>query len=512
MAGRSVTLEAWGKGTDDYPRRHIRSHVTLDDINEAILYNPRNCYQNYNAATNSSERMLHTYMGTLLPKLRNVSYSTAGELSPLLNDPTCRTIGMGTRIFLCGARGYVSWQGTQFNTSKPVNEHGIPIGGARTVAAIGNLREMSTDYLRAAYYEKYGVSLFVGVGIPIPLLDEELAHDVSIRNEQITTNILDFGEEERPIGRPTTPNCAAVRSRCGGSACARLRGEPAQGARDRRDAQRLDRPRRIPPHGTRTTHARPFDGQGAESRRRITANKEKHMTTKVILYFPSDATDKAVTYDLVKRYDLRINILRAEIEAGRSGSLLVELTGEEPMVREGVAYLERNGVTVSPVASKIAYDRDRCIDCGNCALALLPAGAYDRCARLAAAFRSRTLHRPANSASKAALWVSSISNSPKPEPWSTSSGATGAAWGGMRSCSPSPTAKATCGSPSTAAMRPSWPPARNTFCTNCAGGSTVTSTATPPTCAPSFPVCRDPTLRRCCMKWPWRPLRQASGR
>lgn len=209
MAGRSVTLEAWGKGTDDYPRRHIRSHVTLDDINEAILYNPRNCYQNYNAATNSSERMLHTYMGTLLPKLRNVSYSTAGELSPLLNDPTCRTIGMGTRIFLCGARGYVSWQGTQFNTSKPVNEHGIPIGGARTVAAIGNLREMSTDYLRAAYYEKYGVSLFVGVGIPIPLLDEELAHDVSIRNEQITTNILDFGEEERPIGQT---NYAELRS------------------------------------------------------------------------------------------------------------------------------------------------------------------------------------------------------------------------------------------------------------------------------------------------------------
>ena len=79
------------------------------------------------------------------------------------------------------------------------------------------------------------------------------------------------------------------------------------------------------------------------------------MTTKVILYFPSDATDKAVTYDLVKRYDLRINILRAEIEAGRSGSLLVELTGEEPMVREGVA-----------------YDRDRCIDCGNCALACFP--------------------------------------------------------------------------------------------------------------------------------------------
>lgn len=209
VAGHSVELEAWGKGTDDYPRRHIRSRITLADINEAILYNPRNCYQNYNAATNSSNRMLHTYMGTLLPKLRNVSYSTAGELSPLLNDPTCRTIGMGTSIFLCGARGYVSWNGTQFNTSKPVNDHGIPIGGARTIAAIGEMREMTTDYLRAAYYEKYGVSLFVGVGVPIPILDEDLAHDVSIRNEQITTNVLDFGDGERPIDQT---NYAALRS------------------------------------------------------------------------------------------------------------------------------------------------------------------------------------------------------------------------------------------------------------------------------------------------------------
>lgn len=209
VRGREVTLEAWGKGTDDYPRRHIRTQIGLDTINEAILYNPRNCYQNYNAATNTAGRLLHTYMGMLLPRMRNVSYSTAGELSPLINDPECRTIGLGTHVFLCGADGYVTWNGTQFNTSKPVNDHGIPIGGARTLALIGDLREMSADYLRAAYYERYGVSLFVGVGIPIPVLDEDMAHRLSIRNEQIETNILDFGEEERPIGRT---NYAALRS------------------------------------------------------------------------------------------------------------------------------------------------------------------------------------------------------------------------------------------------------------------------------------------------------------
>ena len=81
-------------------------------------------------------------------------------------------------------------------------------GGITVLKGRTDSAEALSD-LRAAYYEKYGVSLFVGVGIPIPLLDEELAHDVSIRNEQITTNILDFGEEERPIGQT---NYAELRS------------------------------------------------------------------------------------------------------------------------------------------------------------------------------------------------------------------------------------------------------------------------------------------------------------
>ena len=104
--GKDITLEAWGKGTDCYPRKHIKAIINKNCINEAILYNPRNCYQNYNVATNTTDQIKYTYMGTLLPKMRNASYSSAGELSPLLNDPECRTIGLGTHIFLCGTDGY----------------------------------------------------------------------------------------------------------------------------------------------------------------------------------------------------------------------------------------------------------------------------------------------------------------------------------------------------------------------------------------------------------------------
>jgi uncharacterized protein (DUF39 family) len=149
-------------------------------------------------------------MGILRPRQSNVNYSTAGELSPLINDPELRTIGVGTRIFLCGAQGYVAWNGTQFNTTKPRNEHGIPLGSAATLALIGDLKEMDSRFIKAAYYKGYGVSIFIGIGIPIPVLDEDIARRVSIRNRDIETNIYDYSKPERPAIART--NYEALRS------------------------------------------------------------------------------------------------------------------------------------------------------------------------------------------------------------------------------------------------------------------------------------------------------------
>jgi len=208
--GKNIELEAWGKGTDCYPRKHLKTVINKDSVNEIFLFNPRNAYQNYNVATNTTCEIKHTYMGTLLPRMKNANYSTSGELSPLLNDPEMRTIGLGTRIFLGGTEGFVVWPGTQFNTTKEKNEYGVPFSNSATLAVIGNLKEMTSEYLRAAYYEQYGTSLFVGIGIPIPLLDENMARCVSIRNEQIETTILDYGTEGTPVLGRT--NYAELRS------------------------------------------------------------------------------------------------------------------------------------------------------------------------------------------------------------------------------------------------------------------------------------------------------------
>jgi uncharacterized protein (DUF39 family) len=69
---------------------------------------------------------------------------------------------------------------------------------------MGNLKEMSPEYLQAAYYDKYGVSLFVGIGVPIPILDVEMARRVSVNNSQIETSVLDYGTEGTPkLGQVT---------------------------------------------------------------------------------------------------------------------------------------------------------------------------------------------------------------------------------------------------------------------------------------------------------------------
>lgn len=198
IAGKDIRLVAESYGTDCYPLKEISTFINKDNINQAYMFNPRNVYQNYNAATNGSNKTIYTYMGTLLPKMGNITYSTSGSLSPLLNDPYLRTIGIGTRIFLGGTTGYVAWEGTQHNPGQVRGENGVPLMPAGTLALIGDIKGMSRDFIRAAIYEKYGVSMFVGVGIPIPVLDEDIALKTSVRNKDIYTNIIDYSVSKGP--------------------------------------------------------------------------------------------------------------------------------------------------------------------------------------------------------------------------------------------------------------------------------------------------------------------------
>jgi L-aspartate semialdehyde sulfurtransferase len=207
VAGKDVLLRAEGYGTDCYPRKELETWLKLADCNQAFLCNPRNAYQNYNIAVNvSKDRDIYTYLGVVKKNLGSASFCSAGQLSPLLNDPYYRTIGIGTRIFIGGAQGYIFWQGTQHAPGGARNEHGVPIGGAGTIATVGDLKAMDPRYVVGASFYGYGCTLSLGIGIPIPILDTDMARFTAVRDEDIQAPIVDYSRgypyfEGGPLGQ-----------------------------------------------------------------------------------------------------------------------------------------------------------------------------------------------------------------------------------------------------------------------------------------------------------------------
>ena len=194
VAGKDVKLVATAYGTDCYPRRKLETWINIKDLNEVVLFNPRNAYQNYNVAVNLSDKTIYTYMGTLKPNFGNANYSSAGQLSPLMNDPYYKTIGLGTKIFLGGGIGFVAWQGTQHNPGVPRSENGVPRRSAGTLAVIGDLKQMNPRWLVGTSMLGYGCTLTVGIGVPIPILSEEILKYTTVTDDDILAAVVDYSQ------------------------------------------------------------------------------------------------------------------------------------------------------------------------------------------------------------------------------------------------------------------------------------------------------------------------------
>lgn len=188
---KSVLIEATGAGTDCYPRKSLKTHLNLDDFNQAVMVNPRNAYQRYVCAVNgNTEKTIHTYMGKLLPNYKNGACGGVGTISPLNNDPQYQTIGLGTQIFLGGALGAIIGPGTQHN---PKTQFG-------NLMVTGDLKKMSAEFIAGAAIAGYGTSCFIGLGVPIPIINENLARTCGTPDEEIFTSVMDYstGERDRP--------------------------------------------------------------------------------------------------------------------------------------------------------------------------------------------------------------------------------------------------------------------------------------------------------------------------
>src|ERR687886_228654 len=201
IADKPVHLRAIGQVTDCYPRASFETTITRDTINQFYLFNPRTLYQNFIVGVNGGDRPLFTYLGPLQPRLANAVYSNPGAISPLLNDPDLKLIGIGTRIFLGGAIGYIAWEGTQHFPLQKRLPNRTPVGPCATLALIGDAKQMHPKWVRGCYFKNYGPSLMLGVGVPLPVLQEEVVASCAVQDKDIVAPVVDFSIPRRV--RPT---------------------------------------------------------------------------------------------------------------------------------------------------------------------------------------------------------------------------------------------------------------------------------------------------------------------
>lgn len=95
-------------------------------------------------------------------------------------------------------------------------------------------------------------------------------------------------------------------------------------------------------------------------------------TRRYVLTFPPEKVDEPLTFNLIKNYRMEINILKADINAGREGKLLLEFRTEKNEMEKGLKYLKQNGIGVAPVSKQIGLKYEDCIHCGACTAVCFP--------------------------------------------------------------------------------------------------------------------------------------------
>jgi L-aspartate semialdehyde sulfurtransferase len=201
IAGKSIHLRALGFVSDCYSRSSYETTITKDSINQFYLFNPRNLYQNFIVGVNGGDRPLYTYLGPLQPYLGNAVYSNPGAISPLMNDPDLELVGIGTRIFLGGGMGYIAWEGTQHFPLQKRLPNRTPVGPAATLALIGDAKQMQPQWVKGCYFRNYGPSIMLGIGVPLPVLREEVVAHCAVKDEELVAPVVDFSIPRRV--RPT---------------------------------------------------------------------------------------------------------------------------------------------------------------------------------------------------------------------------------------------------------------------------------------------------------------------
>ncbi len=97
-------------------------------------------------------------------------------------------------------------------------------------------------------------------------------------------------------------------------------------------------------------------------------------TRRLSLIFPQHLVEQPIIYQLIKKHDLMVNILRARVTPKDQGRMMVEISGKKTEVEAGLRFLTELGLEVQPLAQDVLWRKERCIECTACG-SICPTGA-----------------------------------------------------------------------------------------------------------------------------------------
>lgn len=195
IAGREVELKVEGYGQSCHPGASLHRMITLADLPTASLFCPAAGMSAAVCGVNASDSTLYSVLGALKPRMGAAAFCSAGELSPLLKDPDQRTMGPGSRLFLGGGVGMVVGPGLRWQPWPPDPPVAQPDQARLSLMLVGRLDQMSADWAMGNGFQGYGSALALGIGCPIPILDEDMAAAAGRSNENIKLKVVDLASD-----------------------------------------------------------------------------------------------------------------------------------------------------------------------------------------------------------------------------------------------------------------------------------------------------------------------------
>lgn len=175
VAGREVKVEVeTGDGNS------ISKTTALEDIPYARIFSTRNAFKNYVAFVNPESAPLPTIFNALdfPPSLASATVSGCGQINPIKNDPFLETIGVGTRVLINSARGFVIGTGTRSMASRP------------NLLGLADMHHMDPQYM-GGFITSAGPECIGSWAVPIPVLNESILDNIKKLDRDISLPIMD---------------------------------------------------------------------------------------------------------------------------------------------------------------------------------------------------------------------------------------------------------------------------------------------------------------------------------